>query len=42
MTKKPHGTFFSVVRRKIGGINIIMGGEVDGSYSIDITQLVDG
>ncbi|KAF9780000.1 hypothetical protein BJ322DRAFT_1084144 [Thelephora terrestris] len=33
MTPKPHGIFFSVVRRKIGGLNVIMAGEVDCSSS---------
>ncbi|KAF9779987.1 hypothetical protein BJ322DRAFT_1023892 [Thelephora terrestris] len=29
MTEKPHGVFFSVVRRKIGDYDVIMAGEVD-------------
>ena len=33
MTQKRHGTFFSVVRRNIGGLGIIMAGEVDCSAS---------
>ena len=33
MAEKPHGTFFSVVTRKIGELNVIMAGEVDCSTS---------
>ena len=33
MTQKPHGTFFSVVQRNIGDLNVIMAGEVDCSKS---------
>jgi len=33
MTQKPHGTFYSVVRRKIGRLNVIMAGEIDCSMS---------
>jgi len=32
-TRKPHGTFYSVVSREIGDLNIIMAGEVDCSTS---------
>jgi hypothetical protein len=33
MTEKTHGTFFSVVRRKIGDHDVIMAGEIDCSSS---------
>ena len=36
MTQKPHGLFFSVVRRKIGDHDVIMSGEVDCSSSMDL------
>ena len=32
--QEPHGTFFSIVSRKIGGLNIIMAGEIDCSTSM--------
>jgi len=32
--EKLHGTFFSVVTRKIGELNVIMAGEVDCSLSM--------
>ena len=38
--EKPHGTFFSVVTRKIGELNIIMAGEVDCSTSMHYNQTV--
>jgi len=31
MTQKPYGTFYSVVHRKIGDLNVIMAGEIDCS-----------
>jgi len=40
--KKPHGTFFSIVTRKIGELNIIMAGEVDCSTSTHYNQSVIG
>jgi len=38
--KKPHGTFFSVVTRKVGELNVIMAGEVDCSLSMRYDQSV--
>ena len=38
MTQKPHGTFFSVVHRKIGDLNVIMAGEIDCSTSMHFDQ----
>ena len=35
-TQERHGTFFSVVHRKIGDLDIIMAGEVDCSSSMDL------
>lgn len=40
MTQKPHGTFFSVVHRKIGDLNVIMAGEVDCSKSMHFNQSI--
>ena len=37
MTKKLHGIFFSIVRRKIGDLDVIMAGEVDCSSSADLS-----
>ena len=36
--EKPHGTFYSVVSRKIGNLNVIMAGEVDCSTSMPYCQ----
>lgn len=36
VTEEPHGTFFSVVRRKIGDLDVIMAGEVDCSSSTSL------
>jgi len=38
--KKPHGTFYSVVSRKIGGLDVIMAGEIDCSTSMHCGQSV--
>lgn len=38
--EKPHGTFFSVVTRKIGELNVIMAGEVDCSLSMHYDQSI--
>ena len=38
--EKPHGTFYSVVSRRIGELNIIMAGEVDCSTSTHRDQSV--
>jgi len=38
MTKKLYGTFYSVVRRKIGSLDVIMAGEVDCSASMYFNQ----
>jgi len=42
MTQKPHGTFYSVVNRKIGDLNVIMAGEIDCSMSMRLYQPIDG
>jgi hypothetical protein len=34
--QKDHGTFYSIVGRKIGGLNIIMAGEVDCSTGMSV------
>ena len=39
--QKPHGTFYSVVSRRIGELDIIMAGEVDCSTSMHSDQSVD-
>ena len=41
MTRKPHGTFYSIVHRNIGGLNVIMAGEVDCSTSMHSDQSID-
>lgn len=38
--RQPHGTFYSVVSRKIGGLNVIMAGEIDCSTSTRYDQPV--
>jgi len=40
-TEKPHGTFFSVVRRKISDLTVIMAGEIDCSKGMHSDQSVD-
>lgn len=41
ITEKPHGIFFSVVRRKFDDLNIIMAGEVDCSSSMYFDHSID-
>jgi hypothetical protein len=40
MTRGPHGTFFSIIHRKIGDLNVIMAGEVDCSESMHLDQSI--
>ena len=42
MTQKPHGTFYGVVHRKIGDLNVIMAGEIDCSTSMYFDQPIGG